>query len=92
MNSRLETLRSLIKRGSEDEVRIIGKWEPSGTGKSLISKIVYNDIFTRVFLNNVRGRSKDNHGKLGLQKELLRDALKKKDLKINSLHEGINMI
>ena len=61
MDSRLEELRSLIKIESNDDVRMIGIYRLLGTGKTTISKVVYNDIShlfeSSIFLADVRERS-----------------------------------
>eukprot|EP00261_Vitis_vinifera_P038522 XP_019079765.1 PREDICTED: TMV resistance protein N-like [Vitis vinifera] len=95
MNFHLEKLKSLIKIESND-VRMIGIYGLGGIGKTTIAKVVYNNIShqfeSRIFLENVRERSKDYSSLLQLQKELLNGVMKGKNKKISNVHEGINVI
>ncbi|KAL6316239.1 hypothetical protein AAG906_017786 [Vitis piasezkii] len=95
MNFHLEELKSLIKIESND-VRMIGIYGLGGIGKTTIAKVVYNNIShqfeSRIFLENVRERSKDHSSLLQLQKELLNGVMKGKYLKISNIHEGVNVI
>ncbi|XP_034675171.1 disease resistance protein RPV1-like [Vitis riparia] len=95
MNFHLEKLKSLIKIESND-VRMIGIYGLGGIGKTTISKVVYNNIFhlfeSSIFLSNVRERSQDYPSRLQLQKELLNSVIKGKNMEINNIHEGINVI
>ena len=95
MNFHLEELKSLIKLESND-VRMIGIYGLGGIGKTTIAKAVYNNIShqfeSRIFLENVRERSKDFSSLLQLQKELLNSVVMGKNKKISSVHEGINVI
>ncbi|KAJ9684939.1 hypothetical protein PVL29_017095 [Vitis rotundifolia] len=95
MNFHLEELKSLIKIESND-VRMIGIYGLGGIGKTTIAKVVYNNIShqfeSRIFLENVRERSKDDSSLLQLQKELLNGVVKGKNLEISNVHEGINVI
>ncbi|KAL6326214.1 hypothetical protein AAG906_001609 [Vitis piasezkii] len=74
MNFHLEKLKSLIKIESND-VRMIGIYGLGGIGKTTIAKVVYNNIShqfeSRIFLENVRERSKDYSSLLQLQKNFL---------------------
>ncbi|XP_034680298.1 disease resistance protein RPV1-like [Vitis riparia] len=95
MNFHLEELKSLIKLES-NEVRMIGIYGLGGIGKTTIAKAVYNNIShqfeSRIFLENVRERSKDFSSLLQLLKEVLNGVVKGKNKKISSVHEGINVI
>ena len=95
MNFHLEELKSLIKLES-NEVRMIGIYGLGGIGKTTIAKVVYNNIShqfeSRIFLENVRERSKDYSSRLKLQQELLNGVMKRKNKKISNVHEGINVI
>ena len=95
MNFHLEELKSLIKIESND-VRMIGIYGLGGIGKTTIAKVVYNNIShqfeSRIFLENVRERSKDYSSRLKLQQELLNGVMKGKNKKISNVHEGINVI
>ncbi|KAJ9684897.1 hypothetical protein PVL29_017066 [Vitis rotundifolia] len=95
MNFHLEKLKSLIKIESND-VRMIGIYGLGGIGKTTIAKVVYNNIShqfeSRIFLENVRERSKDHLSLLQLQKELLNGVVKGKNLELSNGHEGIDVI
>ncbi|KAJ9684941.1 hypothetical protein PVL29_017097 [Vitis rotundifolia] len=95
MNFRLEKLKSLIKIESND-VRMIGIYGLGGIGKTTIARVVYNNIShqfeSKIFLENVRERSKGYSGLLKLQKELLNGVVEGKNKKISNVHEGINVI
>ena len=95
MNFHLEELKSLIKIESND-VRMIGIYGLGGIGKTTIAKVVYNNIShqfeSRIFLENVREKSKDHSSLLQLLKELLNGVVTGKTKEISSVDEGIHVI
>ena len=95
MNYHLKKLKSLMEIESND-VRMIGVYGLGGIGKTTISKVVYNNVShlfeSSIFLGNVRERFQDYKNRIKLQKELLNGAIKGKNIEINSVEEGINVI
>ncbi|KAJ9684936.1 hypothetical protein PVL29_017093 [Vitis rotundifolia] len=95
MNFHLEKLKSLIKIESND-VLMIGIYGLGGIGKTTIAKAVYNNIShqfeSKIFLENVRERSKDYSSLLQLQEKLLNGVVKGRNIEISNVHEGINVI
>ncbi|KAI3734732.1 hypothetical protein L6452_14208 [Arctium lappa] len=93
LDARIEELKSLLKGGSDGCV--IGVYGTNGIGKTTIVKEFYNTIIHKYeggcFLANVREKSKQFNGLVGLQKELLYE-LQGKSHEIGDINEGTNMI
>ena len=98
IDENLKQVKSLIDAKSNElsMVGIYGIGGIGGIGKTTITKVVYNDMLDQFkhhsFLENVRERSKEDHGLLQLQEKLLCDILMEKNLKLRSVDEGIKTI
>ena len=95
MDENLKEVELLINAQS-NEVSMVGIYGIGGIGKTTIAKVVYNDMLDQFqrhsFLENVREKSKDDHGLLELQKKLLCDILMEKNLKLRNINDGIKMV
>ena len=95
MDENLKEVELLINAQSNG-VSMVGIYGIGGIGKTTIAKVVYNDMLDQFqrhsFLENVREKSKDDHGLLELQKKLLCDILMEKNLKLRNINDGIKMV
>ncbi|GLU11235.1 hypothetical protein SLE2022_279940 [Rubroshorea leprosula] len=93
--SREEELISLLRLGFKD-VRFIGIYGMPGIGKTTIAKVIRNRIFPlfdgNCLLENVSLASKQGDGLVDLQKRLLHDILRARDLSVSNIDDGINKI
>ena len=95
VDSRAKAIESLLDIKVND-VRMVGIHGLGGIGKTTIAKAIYNRIFEHFegscFLENVRENSRTNDGIIQLQEKLLSNILRGKQLKVESVARGINMI
>ncbi|GLT35485.1 hypothetical protein SLA2020_099340 [Shorea laevis] len=93
--SREEELISLLRLGFKD-VSCIGIYGMPGIGKTTIAKVIRNRIFPlfegNSLLEDVRLASRQGDGLVDLQKSLLHDILRVRDLHVSNIDDGINKI
>ena len=95
IDENLKQVKLLIEDKS-NEVSMVGIYGIGGIGKTTIAKVIYNDMLDQLqrhsFLENVRERSKHDHGLLQYQENLLCDILMEKNMKLCNIDEGTEMI
>ncbi|TQE03041.1 hypothetical protein C1H46_011405 [Malus baccata] len=79
--------------GGSHDVQIIGIWGMGGIGKTMLARAIYSTYHHsfrgQCYLEEVRSKKKNM---VSLQEQLLRDILKRPDIKINSVAEGTKEI
>ncbi|PWA65204.1 toll/interleukin-1 receptor (TIR) domain-containing protein [Artemisia annua] len=96
MEKRIEAVLSSLELDADD-VRMIGIWGIGGGGKTTLASAVFDRISNqfdgKAFVENVREVSKSSlYGLKKLQQQILRSVLSKKDITVDSVHEGTNMM
>ncbi|CAL5416802.1 unnamed protein product [Camellia sinensis] len=95
IESRVADINSLLSIGSDD-VRMIGIYGLGGIGKTTIATAVYNRIFCQFkgscFPANVREFAEQSNGLFQLLEQLLFQLLGTKNLKIDGVYRGINLM
>ncbi|KAL8227930.1 hypothetical protein R6Q57_015514 [Mikania cordata] len=94
MEKRMKDLDLCLEIGSND-VRMIGIKGMGGAGKTTLARAIFDKIFFNFegasFVENVRERNSQS-GLNKLQEQVLKDVLKDKNITINGVHEGKNLI
>ncbi|KAL8268468.1 hypothetical protein R6Q59_002266 [Mikania micrantha] len=94
MEKRMKDLDSCLEIGSND-VRMIGIKGMGGAGKTTLARAIFDKISFNFegasFVENVRERNSQS-GLKELQQQVLRDVLKDKNITVNGVHEGKNLI
>ncbi|KAG7947092.1 hypothetical protein I3843_14G076600 [Carya illinoinensis] len=80
----------------KNDVRIVSIHGMSGIGKTVIAKAVYNQVSDGFegssFLRDIKETSRQSDGLVKLQKNLLIDILKNRDLPLDNVDRGIYLI
>ncbi|CAJ2655770.1 unnamed protein product [Trifolium pratense] len=96
VESRVESVTKLLNIEKSEDVLLLGIWGMGGTGKSTISKAIYNKIGKefegRSFLLGIREIWKTHTNQVSLQQQVLCDVYKTTALKIRDIESGKHIL
>ena len=97
IESRVEEIMDLLGIGlALDDVRFVGIWGMGGLGKTTLAEVIYckisNKFEAKSFISIGSNRETGNHGLVVLQKQLLYEILKEREVNIWDVCGGIDVI
>ncbi|CAJ2655793.1 unnamed protein product [Trifolium pratense] len=96
VKSRVQAATKLLNIQKSEDVLLLGIWGMGGTGKTTISKAIYNEIGSefegRSFLLNIREFWESHTNQVSLQQQVLCDVYKTATFKIRDIESGKNIL
>ncbi|KAK3416424.1 hypothetical protein EUGRSUZ_H02157 [Eucalyptus grandis] len=96
IHPRLIELNSMLKLGSDEDVRMIGLWGPGGIGKTTLGLALYDNISRQFegscFLADVCKALEGPKDLAALQSQLLSNILPGRRLVVSNVHKGISLM
>ncbi|QHO54025.1 TMV resistance protein N [Arachis hypogaea] len=96
VESRVEEVIELLKDQQQENPLLLGIWGMGGSGKTTISKAIYNKLFRefegRCFLLNIREVWDQDNGILYLQQQLLSSIFKTTKIKVENIESGKSIL
>lgn len=96
IHPRLIELNSMLKLGSDEDVRMIGLWGPGGIGKTTLGSALYNNFSRQFegscFLADVCKALEGPKDLAALQKQLLSEILPGRRLVVFDVRKGISLM
>ncbi|XLS82338.1 hypothetical protein HN51_048169 [Arachis hypogaea] len=96
VESRVEEVIELLKDQQQENPLLLGIWGMGGSGKTTISKVIYNKLFRkfegRCFLLNIREVWDQDNGILYLQQQLLSSIFKTTKIKVENIESGKSIL